>query len=123
MDTVYSSVTSLLSKYHFLTIKEFCETLRAMQFEAQTSFAKLFHVIHAVSVYLVQPHTKQSHLTRLFPKDMTLSMYVAYSLYMLFWLNVCGLVRKVYCYIHLVSQICVKCNLNVKISFWNLVTL
>jgi len=117
MATVYFSVTSLLSKYHFMTIKEFCETLRAMQCEARTSSSKLFHVIHAVTVYLVQPHTKQSHLTPLFPKDITLYTYVVYPLYMMFRLNVCGLVRKVYCYIHLGTQICVKCNLNPKISF------
>ena len=117
MGTFYSSVTSLLSKYHFVTIKEFCETLRARQCEAQTSSVKLFLVIHVVSVHLVQPHTKQSHLTRLFPKDMTLYTYVVYPLCMMFGLNVCGVVRKVCCYLHLVTQICVKCNLNVKISF------
>ena len=50
MGTFYSSVTSLLSKYHFVTIKEFCETLRARQCEAQTSSVKLFLVIHVVSV-------------------------------------------------------------------------
>jgi len=112
MGTFYFSVISLLSKYHFVTIKEFCETLRARQCEAQTSSAKLFLVIHVVSVHLVQPHTKQSHLTRLFPKDMTLHTYVVYPR-----INVCGVVRKVCCYLHLVTQICVKCNLNVKISF------
>jgi hypothetical protein len=94
MGTFYSSVASLLSKYHFVTIKEFFETLRARQCEAQTSSVILFHVIHVVSVYLVQPHTKQSHLTRLFPKDMPLYKYVVYLLCMTFRLNVCGVLRE-----------------------------
>jgi hypothetical protein len=48
MDTVYSSVTSELSKCHITTIKEFFETLRTQQYKPKTSSAKLLYSIYVV---------------------------------------------------------------------------
>ena len=93
MDTVYSSVITLLSKYHFMMIMEFCETLRARKCEAQNSSAELFHVIHVVGVYLTTHEAKPPN--PFIPQGYDF-LRTWLAICMMFRLNVCDIVKKVY---------------------------